>query len=83
MSQATLPPIPKFQATTIADREMQARGLAEDFMIRTVTFVRAPQIADSFCHRLSSMIYGHQHAPEFRIDMRGAVTFREGDARRN
>jgi hypothetical protein len=42
------PAVSMLQATTIADREMKARGLAEDFILRSVTLVRGAQNGDSF-----------------------------------
>ena len=75
------PALSMLQATTIADREMQSRGFAEDYMLRTVTFVRAPRIGDSVYVAIISPL-GSTHDGmhrEFRIDMRGGVLFHEED----
>ncbi len=75
------PAISMLQATTIADRELQTRGFAEDYMLRTVTFVRAPRIGDSVYVAIISPLGSANTGMhrEFRIDMRGAVVFREED----
>jgi hypothetical protein len=76
------PALSMLQATTIADREMQARGLSHDFILRAVTFVRG---ADARTSLYIATISGLEPATtakhrEFRIDMQGAVTFREDGA---
>ena len=81
------PPISLLQAATIADRELQTRGMATDFMLRTLTFVRAPEIAASFYVAVidpleqpaaaSDASASAQKYREFRIDMQGVATFRE------
>ena len=79
------PAMSMLQATTIADREMQARGFAEDFILRSITFVRAPQVGDSYYVAIVSPLdpsINSKHR-EFRIDMRGTATFREGDGSRS
>jgi len=75
------PAISMLEATTIADRELQARGFAGDYMLRTVTFVRAPRIGDSVYIAIISPLGSTSDGMhrEFRIDMRGAVAFREED----
>jgi len=80
------PPISLLQAATIADRELQTRGMATDSILRTVTFVRAPEIAASFYVAVIDPLEepaDSGDAPsarkyrEFRIDMHGVATFRE------
>lgn len=75
------------QAATIADRELQTRGMATDFILRTVTFVRAPEIAASFYVAVVDPLEqpadsgdassSARKYREFRIDMHGVATFRE------
>ena len=75
------PAISMLQATTIADRELQARGFAEDYMLRTITFVRGPRIGDSVYVAIISPLAPTSDGMhrEFRSDMRGAVAFHEED----
>lgn len=82
---APLPPpaVSMLQATTIADRELQTRGLAHDFILRDITFVRGAKMEESV---YIATLSGLEPATtikrrEFRIDMKGGVTFREGEAR--
>ena len=86
------PSVSMLEATTIADRELQTRGMAAEFILRTVTFVRAPEVGASFYVAVIDPLEAPKESSdgspsiaesrEFRIDMRRVVTFREGPVTR-
>ncbi len=83
----TRPAVSITQALSLAERELTTRGLYTSYIIKTVTLVRGPRAADSVYLAILELIEPAAPAPnspasdnlhrEFKIDMRGAVTFLE------